>query len=303
MEDKNKISYGSVNWLLFFNIVLYVIITEIVIVVNSYVSYNEPDTYITRIVVQLFAILLPVIVFTRSKKINVKEFYRIKPISIKNAGLIALLGVCAQFIGIILKFFVKFIFGIFKIPYSGSSGLFATPDSSFQIILMILALVLLPAIAEELLFRGLVLRSYEKWGTRSAIIISSLLFGLLHLDISSALATVFLGLLLSYIVVKTDSVVSGVILHLANNGTALISMLLLSRFPSISYWMIIPVFLIAVIVFFPLFFRFNKVNIQSKFIPQKRTISSEIIRTVFTLPILLSIIAFIIIQLYIFNIF
>ncbi len=300
MEDNNRISNGSVNWLLFFNIILYVIITEVVIVINSYINYDEPDTYITRIIIQLFAILLPVIVFSQSKKINIGSFFRIKGISLKNTAIIVGLGFCAQFIGVVLKLFVKVIFAVFKVPYSVDAKVISV-DSGTQIVMAVIALVILPALAEEFLFRGLVLRSYERWGTQSAIVITSLLFGLLHLDISSMLATVFMGLLLAHVVVKTDSLMAGILLHLVNNGTALLSMIIISKISS--QFIVVLLFIVAVAAFFPLFTLFNKNNVSSKYIPQKRPLSSEITRTIFTLPILLSIMAFIIIQLYIFDIF
>ena len=93
MEENNKISYSGVNWLLFFNIVLYVVITELVIIVNSYISYNEPDTYLMRIIVQTLGILLPVIIFSKSNRLNFTEFYRIKPLSLKNCAVIICLGI------------------------------------------------------------------------------------------------------------------------------------------------------------------------------------------------------------------
>ncbi len=303
MDDNKRISYGSVNWLLFFNIILYVIITEAVIVINSYFSYERPDAYVTRIVVQIFAILLPLIIFTRSKNINFQKFYRFNKISPKNCAIIAVLGVSSQFIGTVLKAFSNMIFTVFKIPYSVESEAISVPDSGGKFLVAFIGLALLPALAEELLFRGLVVRSYEKWGTKSAIIISALLFGILHLDISSLLATIFMGLLLAYVVVKTDSILAGMLLHLVNNFTAIISILLVTKFPYVPHiiWLIIIIALI--ILFVPMLSLFNKVNIKSKHIPQKHSVSAELGRTIFTLPIMLSIIAFIIIQLYIFKIF
>ena len=298
MLEKNKISNGSVNWLLFFNIILYVVITEVVIFVNSYFTFEQPDTYTTRIVVQLFAILIPVIIFTKSRNINVKSFFRINYISLKNVVLLVGLGFCSQFIGLLFKLFVRLIFNVFKIPYAVNTYNISLPETGFQTLLAVTALMILPVLAEELLFRGLVLRSYEKWGTRSAIVISALLFSLLHLDISGLPATLFMGFLLSYVVIKTDSLIAGLILHFVNNSVAF----LLAMFP-VGKIALMVLFIIALIVFLPLLLSFYKNNIKSKSIPQKRSIASEITRTVFTLPILLSIIAFIIVQLYVFNIF
>lgn len=303
METNNKISYSGVNWLLFFNIVLYVVITEIVIVVNSYFSYNEPDTYLTRIIVQTFGILLPLILYSKSKDINFTEFYRIKPLSLKNCLVILGLGVCWQFIGYILKFATTSLFALFKVSYTVNAQKNPISDSSGELILALLALVILPAIAEELLFRGLVVRAYEKCGTKSTIVISAVLFSILHLDIMNILATFFMGILLAYVVVKTDSILSGILLHFSNNLAATVIILIMSRTKIVSSAFIVFLGFAAIILFFFLLSLFGRMNIKSKYIPQKKSVTTELSRALLNLPMLLSIVAFIILQLHIFDVF
>lgn len=303
MDTNNKISYSGVNWLLFFNIVLYVVITEIVIVVNSYFSYNEPDTYLTRIIVQTFGILLPLILYSKSKDINFTEFYRIKPLSIKNCLVILGLGVCWQFIGYILKFATTSLFALFKVSYTVNAQKNPISDSSGELVLALLALAILPAIAEELLFRGLVVRAYEKCGTKSTIVISAVLFSILHLDIMNILATFFMGILLAYVVVKTDSILSGILLHFSNNLAATVIILIMSRSKSVSSAFIVFLGFAAIILFFFLLSLFGRMNIKSKYIPQKKSVTTELCRALLNLPMLLSIVAFIILQLHIFDVF
>lgn len=303
MESNNKISYSGVNWLLFFNIILYVIITELVIVVNSYISYNQPDTYLTRIIVQAFGILMPLIVYSKTKKINLTEFYRIKPVNIKNCAVIAGLGICWQFIGYILKFVSISLFGIFKVSYTVNIQDTPISSSFHELITAILALVILPAVAEELLFRGLVIRAYEKWGTRSAIVISAVFFSILHLDIMNALATLLMGMLLAYVVVKTDSVLSGILLHFANNLTAAVIMLIISGTADFHAETLIIISIAAIVLFLFMLSKFGKMNIKSKYIPQKNPVANDLCKSLFNLPMLLGIVAFIILQLSIFDVF
>lgn len=303
MDGNNKISYSGVNWLLFFNIILYVVITELVIIVNSYISYNEPDTYLTRIIVQTFGILLPVILYSKSKGVDFADFYRVKPLSLKNCAVIIGLGVCWQFIGYILKFASTSLFGLFKVTYTVNTQKTPISTSPYELIPALLALVVLPAVAEELLFRGLVVRSYEKWGTKSAIAISAVFFSILHLDIINVVATLLMGILLAYVVVKTDSILSGVLLHFVNNLTATIIMLIISNTKNFRAEAIIFISAGAIVLFFFLLSRFGRMNIKSKYIPQKKTVAADLCKALFNLPMLLSIIAFIILQLRIFDVF
>jgi sodium transport system permease protein len=77
---------------------------------------------------------------------------------------------------------------------------------------------LLPGICEELVCRGFLLHSFvPRFGTTGGVIITALAFGLLHLDPYRFVGTAFLGLLLGYIVVKTDSIFPAMLAHATNN--------------------------------------------------------------------------------------
>lgn len=84
-----------------------------------------------------------------------------------------------------------------------------------------------PAVCEEVLFRGFVLSSLNKYSRLWAILLSSLLFGLMHVLTSNVLAverflpTTFMGLLLGWVAVRTGSLWPGMILHAMHNGLLL----------------------------------------------------------------------------------
>ncbi len=84
-----------------------------------------------------------------------------------------------------------------------------------------------PAICEEVLFRGFVLSSLHRYSTTWAILLSALLFGLMHVLTSNVLAlerflpTTFMGLLLAWIALRTGSLWPGVLLHSLHNGLLL----------------------------------------------------------------------------------
>lgn len=84
--------------------------------------------------------------------------------------------------------------------------------------LSLLALGLLPAICEELLFRGLAQRALEgRFSPWIAVMGSSALFGLAHADGVHGLVTFLLGLYLGAVALWAGSVVPTVLLHAANN--------------------------------------------------------------------------------------
>ena len=80
-----------------------------------------------------------------------------------------------------------------------------------------------PGICEEILFRGFAFRPLEeKWGPRWAILITALLFALVHMDFIRLIPTFLLGLAFGYVSWKTRSIYPAMALHVLNNGLALL---------------------------------------------------------------------------------
>ena len=75
------------------------------------------------------------------------------------------------------------------------------------------------AVCEEVLFRGLISKGYEKLGTARCIAITSILFGMLHRDFQKAIATTVLGLVIAIIVHRTKSIYAGMLAHFVNNAS------------------------------------------------------------------------------------
>lgn len=102
---------------------------------------------------------------------------------------------------------------------SSSSNLEGRPMSEVAIlfVLAIFSTAIVPAICEEYLFRGAVLGLLLPFGRTAAIIGSSVLFGFMHQNPLQLFYTVFMGVILGYIYVKTKSIWACVLLHFFNN--------------------------------------------------------------------------------------
>ncbi|MEO9884835.1 MAG: type II CAAX endopeptidase family protein [Balneola sp.] len=81
-----------------------------------------------------------------------------------------------------------------------------------------------PSICEELLFRGYMFRAFEK-STKivTAIVVTSIIFSMFHLDIMGFLPRMFLGLLLAYVTWTSNSLYPAMLGHLINNGGIVIA--------------------------------------------------------------------------------
>lgn len=90
-----------------------------------------------------------------------------------------------------------------------------------DIALVVLVLCVLPALGEELMFRGVILKSLEGAGKLRAIILSGLIFALSHFNPAQLVHQFLLGALLSYITVVTGNIIYACVIHLLNNVIAL----------------------------------------------------------------------------------
>ena len=81
---------------------------------------------------------------------------------------------------------------------------------------------LLAPLAEEVVFRGAVLRALLRWnrGPWVAIVVSALLFSAAHLNPAQLPHTFLVGLLLGWLYYRTDSIIPGMVYHWVNNSIA-----------------------------------------------------------------------------------
>ncbi len=87
----------------------------------------------------------------------------------------------------------------------------------------IVNIALIPALCEEVLFRGYVMRAFEKsWGIIASIIISGIIFGMFHIQLGNLLPLAALGIILALMTWLSNSIWPAVVAHFINNGMAVL---------------------------------------------------------------------------------
>jgi len=88
----------------------------------------------------------------------------------------------------------------------------------------LLVIAIVPAIGEELLFRGYLQQSFSKWlsNPHVAIIVTAVLFSAIHLHFQGFLPRFILGVLLGYLFYWSGSLWLPILAHFANNAQAVI---------------------------------------------------------------------------------
>jgi uncharacterized protein len=99
-------------------------------------------------------------------------------------------------------------------------------EKSYQgFIINMIMIAMLPAIGEELFFRGVIQQLLQKWfkNIHLAIIITAIVFSALHLQFYGFLPRTLLGVMFGYLFVITGSLWVPVLAHFVNNGAAVVA--------------------------------------------------------------------------------
>lgn len=95
----------------------------------------------------------------------------------------------------------------------------STPTS---LLLNLFIIAVLPAILEESVFRGCVLRVLRPFGDGFAVVVSALLFGLMHGNIRQIPFAIIVGLILGWLYVVTNSLWLPMTVHFINNALSVV---------------------------------------------------------------------------------
>lgn len=194
-------------------VVLYLAMTY----VGGFVSAR--DMFLGTIVSQIMIFVLPMVLTWYMKTDKKQLFYLNKPDFGKVPGAILFyIGsyVLATVIGAVLT-------NMF--PESAQNVNISFDEIfSHPFIIVVLVVALMPAVGEELLFRGLIYGSMKhKYSVVWAIVISSVVFGVFHGSIVRILPTGILGACFAYVLYKTNSIYVTSCMHFFNNFIAIVA--------------------------------------------------------------------------------
>lgn len=85
-------------------------------------------------------------------------------------------------------------------------------------LLALFSSAVLPAFCEEFANRGMLLNGLKRLGAKKAILISALLFALMHLNVGQFGYAFLVGIFLAFLFLATGSIWPGIIIHFLNNG-------------------------------------------------------------------------------------
>jgi membrane protease YdiL (CAAX protease family) len=183
---------------------------------------------------QIFLLLIPTLILARIQTKDLRSVFRIKVPRFKSV-FFAIIGVFAlqQVLQVYLFFqdqiplphFVKPQVDEIRKLIEEIYRVLIASHSVPELLFVILIVALIPSICEELLFRGLVQRNFEKSSPIKwlGIIVTGIIFGVYHLNPFSLIPLIALGIYFGYIVYKSDSILVAIIAHFFNNAVAVLA--------------------------------------------------------------------------------
>jgi uncharacterized protein len=109
--------------------------------------------------------------------------------------------------------------------------IFLRVDNCRDLAVNLFMIAIIPAISEELFFRGLLQRLLSEWSRNihAGILITSILFAAIHMQFYGFIPRMLLGMIFGYLFVWTGSIWVPVFAHFLNNASAVIVSFLISR--------------------------------------------------------------------------
>jgi len=99
-------------------------------------------------------------------------------------------------------------------------------------IFSIILIVIVPTITEEMLFRGIIVSGFkENYSEKKTIIVSALLFGLIHLNPWQFVSAFIIGLFSAWLYLRTKSIFLCLYIHFFNNLLGLMAMKFSDKMP------------------------------------------------------------------------
>lgn len=174
----------------------------------------------STVVSQLLILAMPLLLVWYMKS-DVKTLFSLKVPKVKDlaGGFILYVGVYA------LMLVVSFaLLSLFPESAENTQMTFEVMmEQPFMLIVLVMAIM--PAIGEELYFRGFIFGSLRhRYSAVWAIVLSALIFGVFHLSLVKILPTGMLGACFAYVAYTTGSIYIGMFLHFFNNLMSAIAM-------------------------------------------------------------------------------
>lgn len=170
---------------------------------------------ITGLVITELGFVAIAVIYCLIRKVKIKEVFPVKKPKVREIFGCILLTVGFFPVSLIMVSLTAIVFPS-SAAEAGELTDFIYGSLSYPLAVLIIAL--LPAVCEEAIHRGAILSNFR--GIKRdwvIVLIMGLLFGINHMSVLRFLATMLLGMVLSFVVVKKNNILLSMLMHFTNN--------------------------------------------------------------------------------------
>lgn len=175
-------------------------------------------TNLHKVLIYLVIFIIPMIVYIRASKYKASNALRLRHFKMRYLPFVLLMGISVSLISALINAGFAAILSGFGVSVGEISS--TVTFSSDSMLVVVIANVLMPAICEELLLRGLALGEYEKYGVAVSILMTSLIFALFHGSLLTLPSLFVAGVCYAVITLLFKSVYPAMLCHIINNAIA-----------------------------------------------------------------------------------
>lgn len=183
------------------------------LIIISFVSNVAIITFLTQLIIVFTPICYAVYI-----KCNLKVVFRLNAFRLRYLFIGILLTAIALIVSIAVQ---QIMIGLLPSLAELAETLSASISTSGGLWTQLFAFALMPAICEELFFRGFLLTSFnvDKHPKR-AILLTAVLFGVFHMNLLQFITGLLIGSVFAFVTYKSKSIYPAMILHFMNNAFA-----------------------------------------------------------------------------------
>ncbi len=228
--DYLKNIFKVIIWPILFGIGQFTIIVIFTLIFNTTLkldndvlsAYMETESYHielskflndNKLIIALLTTLIFLPIFIKTYK-KYKQKKSIK-LTVKDISLFSLLGISICFIFNIIVYYLNNIWNF--------TNLYSERIVLINLVITIICTGILGPILEEYLFRGIVYNKLKKFNTKyNSMIITSLIFALLHNNYVNIIYAFLISLILTYVYEKYQTIKAPIIIHMVANTSVIL---------------------------------------------------------------------------------
>ena len=185
-------------------------------------SVQKTDVYIAlSLIITPLSLFLAFLFSNKRANVDVKRAIGLHN-KVDLGNILACIAISVVCVFGVMNFVSLFDAIIAKIGFKGNYNLPLPLDNIWWLICNLVLVALLPAIFEELVFRGVIFSGLRDYGNLTAVFGSALLFTLMHASVEQTVYPMFVGVALGFLMLKTNNIIYPMIVHFCNNSIVLI---------------------------------------------------------------------------------